>query len=191
MTAQNKPAPKRAERLEPRKTERFHQIPIFSNLNGQEVGRVLHITKEHHFAKGAEIFKPGDANDGFYIILDGKVEISLPAGADETPIAILSNRSIFGEMSFIASRPRSMRAVATEDTRLNKVDGPSFQAMLDKGDVAAYKVVHNIAILIAGRLRMVEDELIRTVESLGPERKATKLAELQEFRQTLYKDWSF
>lgn len=182
---------KQTKRVEPRKTERFHQIPIFSNLSGQEVGRVLQNTKEHLLPKGTVIFQPKDPNDGFYIILDGKVEITLPAGGDETSIATLSNRSIFGEMSFIAKRPRSMKAVAVEETRVNKIDGVAFQTMLDKGDVAAYKVVHNIAILIAGRLRMVEDELLRTIEQLAPERKATKLAEMQEFRQTLYKDWSF
>lgn len=174
-----------------RKTERFHQIPIFSNLSGQEVGRVLRITAEKQVPKGTEIFKPGDVCDGFYIILDGRVEISLPSATEAQTIAHLSNRSVFGEMSFLGKRPRSMRALAVEDTRLNKIDGESFQSMLDKGDVAAYKVVHNIAILIAGRLRRVEDELIRTIESLAPERREKKMAELQQFRQTLYKDWSF
>ena len=183
-------------RKEQRKTERFHQIPIFSSLGGQEVARILGITQEKPIKAGEPIFAPGDPADGFYIILDGKVEIRITGDDREnpkvaSPIATLANRSVFGEMSFLGKRPRSNWAVAVEDTRLNHVDGAKFQAMLDKGDVAAYKVTHNFAILIAGRLRRVEDELLQTLEAFAPEEKEDKLAELQEFRQTLFRDWSF
>lgn len=179
------------DRKELRKTERFHQIPIFSNLTGQETGRILRITAEQLVPAQKEIFKPNDPCDGFYIILDGRVDIRIPSSGGTTTIATLSNRSVFGEMSFLGKRPRSAWATALEETRLNKIDGDAFQAMLDKGDLAAYKVIHNFAKLIAGRLRRVEDELLRVLDSVSPERRATKLAELQEFRQTLFRDWSF
>jgi CRP/FNR family transcriptional regulator, dissimilatory nitrate respiration regulator len=183
-------------RKELRKTERFHQIPIFSNLAGQEVGRILRITDEVNIPAGTAIFSPQDPCDGFYIILDGRVDIRMPPGPKNptnapTTIATLANRSVFGEMSFLGKRPRSNYAVALEDTRLNKVRGPDFQALLDQSDVAAYKVVYNFAKLIAGRLRRVEDELLRTLDAIGPEKREAKLAELQEFRQTLFRDWSF
>lgn len=179
-------------RKEARQTERFHQIPIFSDLSGQETGRILRITSERNFPANAEIFKPGDATDAFYIILDGKVEIILPTPSGKTSIATLSNRSVFGEMSFIGKRNRSALARALEDTRVNRIDGPQFQDMLDKGDLAAYKVMANFAKLIAGRLRRVEDELVRVLETeTPPDKKNARLAELQQFRQTLYKDWSF
>ncbi|MCA8924892.1 MAG: cyclic nucleotide-binding domain-containing protein [Planctomycetes bacterium] len=182
-----------APRKEVRKTERFHQIPIFSNLAGKEVGEILRITKEQHYKPGDTIFKPGEACDGFYIILDGRVDIRLSndSGKTQTKIATLSHRSVFGEMSFLGKRPRSAWAVAVEDTRLNRVDGEAFQASLDRGDVSAYKVIHNFAILIAGRLRRVEDELLDVLQNIGPEKRKEKLAELQEFRHTLYRDWSF
>jgi len=181
-------------RKEARKTERFHQIPIFSNLGGQEVGRILRITKEETFAAGERIFSPGDRSDGFYIILDGRVDIRITGReetGDPTTIATLAHRSVFGEMSFLGKRARSAWAVATEETRLNKVQGDDFNALIEKGDVAAYKVIYNFAKLIAGRLRRVEDELIDVLEKLGPEKREAKLAELQEFRQTLFRDWSF
>jgi CRP-like cAMP-binding protein len=182
-------------RKEHRQTERFHQIPIFSDLSGQETGRILRITSERNFPANSEIFKPGDATDSFYIILDGKVEIVLPTPSGKTSIATLSNRSVFGEMSFIGKRPRSAQARALEDTRVQRIDGPAFQDMLDKGDLAAYKVMANFAKLIAGRLRKVEDELVRVLEELPSDTagktKNARLAELQQFRQTLYKDWSF
>ncbi len=181
-------------RKEQRKTERFHQIPIFSSLSGQETGRILRITQEVAVPRDGTIFKPGDPCDGFYIILDGRVEIRIAPGtpgAEGTTIATLATRSVFGEMSFLGKRNRSAWAIAREETRLNRIDGAAFQDLLDKGDIAAYKVIHNFAKLIATRLRKLEDELMRVLEAVAPERRSAKLAELQEFRQTLFRDWSF
>ncbi len=179
-------------RKQTRKTERFHQIPIFSNLAGGEVGRILRITEEVGFPGRTDIFKPGDPSDAFYIILDGRVDIRIPneSGATTT-IATLSNRSVFGEMSFLGQRPRSAYATTVDETRLTKVHGADFRAMLDKGDVAAYKVIYNFAILISSRLRRVENELLHVLEGIPPGTKEEKLAELQQFRQTLFQEWSF
>ena len=57
-----------------RKTERFHQIPIFSNLAGPEVGQILRITKEIKVEANQNVFQPGDPGDSFFIVLEGRVE---------------------------------------------------------------------------------------------------------------------
>jgi CRP/FNR family cyclic AMP-dependent transcriptional regulator len=182
-----------AGRKQTRKTERFHQIPIFSNLAGGEVGRILKITEEVTIPAKTDVFKPGDPSDAFYIILDGRVDIRIPneTGSSTTTIATLANRSVFGEMSFLGQRPRSAFATTVEETRVNKVRGPDFRAKLDRGDVAAYKVIYNFAILISSRLRRVENELLHVLDGIPPGTKEEKLAELQQFRQTLFQEWSF
>ncbi|MGE0712253.1 MAG: cyclic nucleotide-binding domain-containing protein [Planctomycetota bacterium] len=175
-----------------RKTERFHQIPIFSNLAGHEVGQVLKITEEIEVPADHDVFKPGDPPDSFYIVLDGRIEIRLPSeNQGLVTIATLSNRSVFGEMSFLGDRPRSAYAHTLEPTRLNRVNGPEFRALLDRGNVAAYKVIYNFAMLISSRLRRVENELLQALEDLGPGKRTARLKELQQFRNTLFQDWSF
>ncbi len=179
-------------RKQTRKTERFHQIPIFSNLAGGEVGRILRITEEVTFPSATNIFEPGAPADSFYIIIDGRVDIRIPAESGAaTTIATLSNRSVFGEMSFLGQRPRSAYATTVDETRLTKVRGADFRSLLDKGDVAAYKVIYNFAILISSRLRRVENELLHVLDGIAPDTKEEKLAELQQFRQTLFQEWSF
>jgi CRP/FNR family transcriptional regulator, cyclic AMP receptor protein len=177
---------------QPRKTERFHQTPIFSNLAGREVGEILRITEEVHVDEGEDVFKPGDESDSFYIVLDGRVDIRIPSkDSEETvTIATLSNHSVFGEMSFLGKRPRSAYATALERTRLNRVRGEEFFAMIDKGNVAAYKVTYNFAMLIASRLRRVENELLEVLREVGPA-GTERIKELQQFRNTLFDNWSF
>lgn len=182
-----------SKRREQRKTERFHQIPIFGNLSGPEVGQVLRICEEVVYPAGTPVFSPGDATDGFYIILEGRVEIRIPASEGQSPttIATLGQRSVFGEMSFLNLRKRSAWAVPVEETRLNRIKGKEFYDLVERGDVAAYKVIYNFAKLIAERLRLVEEELLNALDSVSPEKREAKLAELQQFRQSLYTDWSF
>ena len=176
-----------------RKTERFQKVPIFSQyLSKDEVAEILKITDEITVEEGTVIFSPGDANDGFYIILTGRVAINIPneSGAGTT-IATLSNRSVFGEMSFLGDRKRSAWAVAQSTTHLNKIRADAFLELLDAGNLAAYKVIHNFAKLISMRLRRVEAELLSTIDELAPQTRETKLAELQEFREKLFQEWSF
>ena len=168
-------------------------MPIFSqHLSKEEVAQILKITDEFTVPEGTTIFSPGDSNDGFYIILVGRVDINIPnEGGGATTIATLSNRSVFGEMSFLCDRKRSAWAVARTPTRLDKIRADDFRQLLEEGNLAAYKVIHNFAQLISMRLRGVEDELLGALDQLGPQSRESTLAELQEFRQKLFEEWSF
>ena len=82
-----------------------------------------------------------------------------PESDDVLVIATLSDRSFFGEMSFLGERDRSAFATAVQTTKLKRVDGEAFRALMKSGDLATYKVIYNFARLIGTRLRRVENEL--------------------------------
>ncbi|MBI3723343.1 cyclic nucleotide-binding domain-containing protein [bacterium] len=178
-----------------RNTERYEKVPIFGHLTQAEIGRVLRSTEELQVPAGTVIFKAGDTCDGFYILLSGRVEIRKPdQNGTEVPVAILSTRSVFGEMSLIVDRPdrkRSATAVATEPTHLNKVAKEAFDALLAAGDLCAYKIIHSFAKIITERLKRTEDELLAVLKEISGDKREKKLAELQAFRQKLFSEWSF
>jgi CRP/FNR family transcriptional regulator, cyclic AMP receptor protein len=176
-------------------TERFKAIPIFHGLEQKEIGRLLKITEERTYEAGTFVFKPGDPVEGFYIILEGKIEIRSPKKDDPggalVTLATLANRSVFGEMALIADRKRASAAVAIEKTRVMMVSKKDFDGLIEAGDLSAYKVVHAFAKLLGERLRRTEDELIALIREMGAEKQEKKLAELQAFRQKLFQEWSF
>jgi CRP-like cAMP-binding protein len=175
-----------------RTTERYDQIPIFSHLNESEIGRLLRATEEVNAAVGTVLFKPGDACDGLYVVLSGKVEIrKADQNGAQVPIAALSNRSVFGEMALLADRPRAATAVVVEAARLTLVPKTRFDDLIEKGDIAAYKVIHALAKLVVERLKRTEEEFLGALKELGAEKQKTKLAELQTFRQKVFTEWSF
>src|SRR5581483_9300378 len=118
---------------EKRATERYEQIPIFSHLNEAEIGRLLRVTDEKNVAQGGIIFKPADPCDGLWVVLSGKVEIRRRGqNGEDTTVASLSNRSVFGEMALLADRPRSATAIVVDAARVLLVPKARFDELLEK-----------------------------------------------------------
>ena len=53
----------------------LNQIPLFSGLADDELGKVRTIAVDKFYDKGKTIFLEGDEGKGFYIVASGKVQI--------------------------------------------------------------------------------------------------------------------
>jgi CRP-like cAMP-binding protein len=71
-----------------------------------------------HFEDGEVIFEEGSIGNEFYIIEQGKVEISQRINGNKTTIAVLERDDFFGEMAAITDAPRSATATALGETDL-------------------------------------------------------------------------
>ena len=172
--------------------QRFDGFPIFSGLASGELERVLRSSAEVAHPAQTRIFEKGDPCDGFYVIIEGKVEIRRrDPNNGEVRVALLSRPSVFGEMSLIADRPRSAAAVAVEPVKMLKVFKKGLDEMISEGDLAAYKVIRAFAKIVTERLKLTEEQFLATLKELGGEKRDKKLHELQEFRQKLFTEWSF
>jgi CRP-like cAMP-binding protein/cytochrome P450 len=83
-------------------------------LDAQAVGRLAGVCTRRAFEDGAVILREGDPADAFYVLVRGRVELSVqpPTGAPIV-IAHLEAVDFFGELGLIQRRPRSatVRAV--------------------------------------------------------------------------------
>lgn len=175
-----------------RATERFQEMPVLATLAPDQVERLLACGDVVDFQPGQAVFSPGEPADAMYLVISGKVEVGrAPPGRPLTALATIGQGSVIGGGSCLNQTPRSAAAVAVEPCKLHRIDGARFRALLEAGDVAGYKFVHEFAKLLSGRLRRLEDELVRTLDSVAPEQREQRLKELQQFRQTLYSEWSF
>jgi len=78
---------------------------------------LLAAAEERRFPEGGEIFREGDAGDGFYVVQEGRVEISGAVDrARRHSFAQVGPGEVFGEMAVIEDQPRSASAVAVAGT---------------------------------------------------------------------------
>jgi CRP-like cAMP-binding protein len=159
------------------------KTPIFSNLDPKELAEIVKILTMSHFKRGDIIFSETDSGDAVYIIYRGMVQVlsSLEQG-DIMEICQLAAPSVFGEMAIIDGMERSATVRCMMETTCLVIAKDRFDRLLAVGNLAAYKLVYQIARVISTRKRQTSKEL-RDVYS-HPEKALPIL-------QDIIKDYSF
>jgi CRP/FNR family transcriptional regulator len=88
------------------------KVPMFRDLNHKALERLEKIARTRTFNGGDQIVKEGDEGVGFFMISDGKVEVTR-AG---THLASLGSGEFFGEMALLDNYRRSATVTAKDPT---------------------------------------------------------------------------
>jgi len=93
--------------------------PIFSMVATDDLRLVAQALEEQSFFAGEHIFEINEQGDHLYLLVTGKVGITLEADAGSGHyISILGPGECFGEMNLLDDLPRSAAAHALEDTNV-------------------------------------------------------------------------
>jgi CRP/FNR family cyclic AMP-dependent transcriptional regulator len=132
--------------------------PMFEHLNEEELSTVVHILELQRVQAGEVVFSAGDAGDAWFVIFQGTVEISHFGIEGMRVLTRLGSRGCFGEMAILDGDTRSAKAKAIVGGVLFRIPRQSFNRLLREGDLAAYKLVHRMALLLAARIRSMNAE---------------------------------
>jgi len=96
--------------------------PIFSNLHSEETALLERMVRSVKCPEGKILFKRGDENDEFYIIINGEVEFFIDrekgGPLDVEIIDTFGPGQSFGELAMFGRVPRTLGARAKTDLRL-------------------------------------------------------------------------
>ena len=133
----------------------LRDIHFFLDLNDEELNVVSKVLREKDFKLGTTVFKEGEDGQSLYIIKRGEVKAckATPEG-DLLTLTLHKDGDIFGEMSFLDSRPRSATIVAIADTKVYVLEKTDFETLVDNHPRLIYKmlksVVFNIHSIVRG-----------------------------------------
>jgi CRP/FNR family transcriptional regulator, cyclic AMP receptor protein len=150
--------------------EEAKEFEIFRDLEHDEVDSLLDVATTLEFDPCEVILKEGTIGENFYVILDG--EVVLQKGHYVKPGAWnlrLRSGSVLGEMGFLMRVPRSMTAVAVNHCKVLEITNEKFQTLLDKKALAPYKLLRNIAVILAERLYKLDNAHQKLLEGLENE----------------------
>ena len=170
------------------------KVPLFATLDAEQIREVISRTSVVHAEPGQEIFADGASGDAMYVVIVGEVDIvkKVPTGGSKV-LASLSSRSVFGEMSLLTEDVRSAGAVAKAKCSLLKIDRGSFRERLAKNDLVALKMTAHLASIMAGRLRAMDEEVVKMLsERSGPDREGstTPLYDIAQVRDRVMMQWN-
>ena len=140
--------------------------PMFGDLDAAELSQVVQVMQVQRLRPGQWVFREGDEGDAWYIVFDGEVEV-----VDESPeqgdrvIAILGRRACFGEMAILDGSPRSASVRATQPGTAFRFPRQPFAKLLEDGNLAAYKLVHQMALGLVSRQRRTTSRLVELMRA--------------------------
>lgn len=131
--------------------ELLAKVPLFCDLPKGAIKRLERLAHPRSYRAGQEIFKEGDEGVGFFLITEGKVEISRAGQLLNT----LRSGDFFGEMALLDHRRRSATVKALEPTNC--------LGMLRSDFVAELKANPDLAIdmlaVLSRRVRELDERL--------------------------------
>ena len=140
-------------------------IPLFESLSDKEVSNFLRSGTVLSLQPGDRIIRQGDVGDEMYIILSGVAEAVSRKEDQEHSLAIMSKGQIFGEVAFISTAVRSADVNAlTEMQALIISKGFLTRAMRKQPEISA-KVLFNLSLILAQRLRDRTDSWVEAMTS--------------------------
>jgi len=133
------------------------QSELFAGLPPEAVRVFAGACQVRRYPKGAILFQKGDPGDALYVLVSGKVRIYRESLAGKLKtLAYFHPPQVFGEMSLVEDRPRSATAFAEEPTELLVLFRDYYLQLIRRFPLLA----HNIARIIAARLREMNDEVL-------------------------------
>ncbi len=161
--------------------EKLVKVAPFQGLTAGEAATFFEGAAEASAKLGDVIFKEGDPGDALYVVLNGEVAVTKKG----VVLATLTGQAVLGEMTLLGTNePRTATATAATDVALLTIPTKRVQALLKADNVAALKVVANLATVMSKRLSLINDKL---VEQMGGGKRKEELA---DFSRILNR-WSF
>lgn len=136
------------------------ETPMFRDLDAAELSQIVHIMQVQRVRDGHAVFREGDSGDAWYVIFDGTADVF--KDTDFMParrIALLGPRACFGEMAILDHSPRSATILARGDVTVFRFPRKEFEALLEEGNLAAYKLVYQMARVMCQRARDTTQKL--------------------------------
>lgn len=131
-------------------------IAMFEGLTEHQLQRLLAISDEEVFDKGAVLFRQGETGDRLYIIVDGQVEVRLrsrPDQAERTQV-FLGRGQVVGEMALLDKGPRSATIRCSQDhTVLRSLSHAACSELCNADAAIGYAIMRNLARDLSFKLR--------------------------------------
>ncbi len=142
------------------------RVSIFSSLDENTLKDILRIGRRKKFEKGKTICQEGEHGDSMYIVLSGKVRVSLFHEGKEHILATIEKGGFFGELSLIDGFPRSANVETDEDSEFLIIQRQDFLRLMKKNPEVSIEIMKTLS----KRLRSA-DERIRDLVFLPVERR--------------------
>ncbi len=127
-------------------------VVLFKDLSLRDLAVVDQMFHARHYLADEVIFDEGEEGQGLFVVLSGRVKITLPADVD-TVLIELGPGAFFGEVALLDQSVRTAQARAIEDAEIVALFRTEFYSLLETHSSIASRISFQLARVLAARLR--------------------------------------
>ena len=128
-------------------------LSIFKDTPEHILADLAPLMQEEEYEQGSLIFEEGEIGDCMYIIQQGEVRIH----KNNTTLAILKEKEVFGELALLDAEQRSASATASADCVLFRIEQEPFYELIENRPEVAKGFIK----ILCQRLRAQNEKSIK------------------------------
>jgi CRP/FNR family cyclic AMP-dependent transcriptional regulator len=123
------------------KIELLRKVPLFERVPRKELARVAALASEVTYAQGVALMQEGSRDDGFFILLQGEVDVRHGPQLLQT----LGRGQFFGEIALLADVPRTATVTTGTPVEALRISRADFKRLLRDSPSLALRVLEELA----------------------------------------------
>jgi CRP-like cAMP-binding protein len=133
--------------------EVLQKTPFFAHvMSAAELDQLAAKLQMRTFPRGVTIVRQGDLGASMFVLVDGKVTVSVHARSGEERIATLGPGDVVGEMSLLTGARRNATVVASRQVTAVEIAKPALEELL----VGSARLIERFAETVAQRRAEIE-----------------------------------
>jgi CRP-like cAMP-binding protein len=148
---------------------------LFAGLSREQVAEFVKMGHPKRVSEGELVLIEGESGDTMFILVEGNVAISRRLGTTTDDrigqqhvkrLITLSAPQFFGEMSLLEDAERSATVTAATECEVLEISRADFEKLVELDLELGYRIVYNIALVMAGRLRGTNKDVLKLTAAL-------------------------
>jgi CRP-like cAMP-binding protein len=149
----------------------LHKIPLFESFSVDELWQVAQALDEMRYDPGETLFEEGKPAHAMYLIVTGKVTVSLVGKT----VARFGKESVLGDIAVLDGMPYAVTVTADDEVVTIKIEREKLDDILDANPGAARGIIK----LLTRKLRYFADQILAAHQGKPIELDPDKTPELK------------
>ncbi len=143
--------------------EMLRRIPLFSRIEPAKL-KLLAFTSEHMtFKKGQVLMRQGEVGNEAYVLMDGRVAVTVDTPQGEIVVAELGDNELIGEIAILCDVPRTASVKALGEVKTLLIRKEQFLQLVAQFPQMGIEIMRSLA----DRLSATNQELAEAKRAQG------------------------
>ncbi len=142
------------------KVSALKESVLFKDFSDNEIASLANFVDEKNLNAATPLFLENMKGESMYVVISGGIRLSkMLSEGEEKTLTTMGAGDFFGEMALIEDGPRSVSAIAVQDSHVLVIKRSQFEKLMEESPKVAVKIVIGIYRTLSDRVRSLSPQI--------------------------------